>query len=132
MKNINLQTLAEDAVSERLNEGIKEVLENVIDPNTEYKTKRKLTLEMTFETNESRELSQVDFLVKTKLAPQKAVATTFLIGTDGEGGILASEYKNQVPGQSVMRVDEQTGELKTTAEEKINEPIDLSGMKLVK
>lgn len=129
MKNINLEKLADGAVAERLNEGIKEVLENIIDPNTEYKTKRKLTLEMTFETNEARELSQVNFLVKTKLASQKAVGTTFLIGTDGEGGILASEYKNQVVGQSVMKVDEETGEIKTTAEEK---EINLEGIKLVK
>lgn len=129
MENINLQTVADGALAEKLNEGIKQVLENILDPNTEYKTKRKLNLEMTFETNESRELSQVDFLVKTKLAPQKAVATTFLIGTDGKGGILASEYKNQVPGQSVMRVDEATGEITTTAEEN---PINLDGIKLVK
>ena len=52
------------------------------------------------------------------------------MGTDGKGGILASEYKKQVPGQSVMRVDEETGEILTTAEAK--ETINLEGIKLVK
>lgn len=53
------------------------------------------------------------------------------MGTDGKGGIIASEFKNQVPGQSVMRVDEETGELLTTAEEK-EEEMNLEGIKLVK
>ncbi|OSB03684.1 replication terminator protein, partial [Clostridium botulinum] len=46
-----------------------------------------------------------------------------------KGGILASEYKKQIPGQSTMRVDEETGEVLTTAEEK---EVDLKGIKLVK
>ena len=45
------------------------------------------------------------------------------------GGVLASEFKKQYPRQSVMRVDESTGEIITTAEEK---EIDLDGIRLVK
>ena len=128
-KMINLETFAEGALAEKINIALKEVLENITDPNTDWKTKRKLTLEMTFATGEDRELAEVAIMAKPKLAPKKATGTKIIIGTDGKGGVLASEYKKQVPGQSTMRVDEETGEILTTAEEK---RMDLRGIKLVK
>lgn len=128
--NFNLDNLAEGAFTEKINQGINEVLANIQDPNTDWKSKRKLTIELTFMSREDRELTSVDILTKTKLAPAKPIATTFIMGTDGKGGIIASEFKNQIPGQSVMRVDEETGEILTTAEEKEN--INLDGIKLVK
>lgn len=126
---INLETFADGALAEKVNIALKEVLENISDPNTEHKTKRKLTVEMTFTSGEDRELTEVLIIAKPKLAPTKPLAAKIVIGTDGKGGILASEYKKQVPGQSVMRVDEETGEILTTAEEKT---VDLTGIKLVK
>ncbi|MBU3208560.1 replication terminator protein [Clostridium algidicarnis] len=128
-KMINLETFAEGALAEKINIALKEVLENITDPNTDWKTKRKLTLEMTFVTGEDRELAEVAIVAKPKLAPKKAIGAKIIIGTDGKGGVLASEYKKQVPGQSAMRVDEETGEILTTAEEK---RMDLRGIKLVK
>ncbi|MGL4730008.1 MAG: replication terminator protein, partial [Clostridium sp.] len=72
---------------------------------------------------------EVSISAKTKLAPNKPIATKIVIGTDGKGGVLASEYKKQVPGQSVMRVDESTGEILTTG---VENTIDLTEIKLVK
>lgn len=128
-KMINLESFADGALAEKINIALKEVLENIADPNTDYKVKRKLNVVMTFSSGEDRELAEVSIVAKTKLAPAKALATKIVIGTDGKGGILASEYKKQVPGQSVMRVDEETGEILTTGEEK---EVDLTGIKLVK
>ena len=128
-KMINLEKFADGALAEKINMALKEVLENIADPNTDFKKKRKLTLEMAFTSGEDRELAEVSILTKTKLAPNKPVATKIIIGTDGKGGILASEFKKQVPGQSTMRVDEETGEVLTTAEEK---EVDLTGIKLIK
>ncbi|KEH90596.1 replication terminator protein (plasmid) [Clostridium botulinum C/D str. BKT12695] len=128
-KMINLESFADGALAEKINIALKEVLENIADPNTDYKVKRKLNVVMTFSSGEDRELAEVSIVAKTKLAPAKALATKIVIGTDGKGGILASEYKKQVPGQSVMRVDEETGEILTTGEEKA---VDLTGIKLVK
>lgn len=127
---INLEKFAEGALSEKFNAELKKVIENIEDPNTDFKKKRKLTLELTFESDEHRELAIVDIVAKSKLVPAKALATKIVMGTDGKGGILASEYKKQIQGQSIMRVDEETGEILTTAEEK--EPINLEGIKLVK
>lgn len=126
---INLEEFADGALAEKMNGALKEVLENIADPNTDFKLKRKLNLEMTFVSGEDRELAEVSVVAKTKLAPNKPIATKIVIGTDGKGGILASEYKKQVPGQSVMRVDENTGEVLTTGEEKT---VNLEGIKLVK
>ncbi|WP_409068880.1 replication terminator protein [Clostridium caseinilyticum] len=128
-KMINLETFADGALAEKINMALKEVLENIADPNTDYKTKRKLTVDMTFVSGEDRELTEVSIVAKPKLAPTKPLAAKIVIGTDGKGGILASEYKKQIPGQSVLRVDEETGEVLTTAEEK---EVDLKGIKLVK
>lgn len=126
---INLETFAGGALAEKVNLALKQVLENISDPNTDYGVKRKLTIDMTLVADESRDLAEVAIVAKPKLAPSKALSTKIVIGTDGKGGILASEYKKQVPGQSVMRVDENTGEVLTTGEEKT---VNLEGIKLVK
>lgn len=128
---INLETFADGALAEKVNMALREVLQNITDPNTDYKVKRKLTVDMTLTTGEDRELTEVNIVAKTKLAPSKALSAKIVIGSDGKGGVLASEYKKQVPGQSVMRVDEETGEVVTTAEEN-SEDIDLEGIRLVK
>lgn len=133
MKNmINLETFADGALAEKVNMALKEVLANITDPNTDYKLKRKLTIDMTLESDEARELTEITIVAKPKLAPSKALSAKIVIGTDGKGNVLASEYKKQIPGQSTMRVDESTGEVLTTAEEKENEKIDLEGIRLVK
>lgn len=119
----------DEALAEKVNMALREVLANITDPNTDWKVKRKLTVDMTLVTGEDRELTEVTIVAKTKLAPSKALAAKIVIGTDGKGGILASEYKKQIPGQSVMRVDEETGEVTTNAEES---EIDLEGIRLVK
>ena len=126
---INLETFADGALAEKVNMALKEVLANMTDPNTDYKVKRKLTVDMTLVTGEDRELTEVTIVAKTKLAPSKALAAKIVIGTDGKGGVLASEYKKQIPGQSTMRVDDDTNNLVTTGEENA---IDITGIKLVR
>lgn len=125
---INLETFADGALAEKVNIALKEVLGNIADPNTDYKVKRKLTIDMTLATGEDRELTEVTIVAKTKLAPSKALSAKIVIGTDGTGGILATEYKKQIPGQITMRVDEKTGELETTA----SNPINLDGIRMIK
>lgn len=126
---INLETFADGAFAEKVNLALKEVLNNIADPNTDWKKKRKLTIDLTFSSREDRELAAVDIMAKTKLEPAKPLTTTIIMGTDGKGGIIASEFKKQIPGQSSIRVDEETGEVLTTGEEK---EMNLQGIKLVK
>lgn len=65
---INLETFAEGALAEKVNMALKEVLSNINDPNTEWKVKRKLIVDMTLTTGEDRELTEVNIVAKTKLA----------------------------------------------------------------
>ena len=133
-KIINLETLAEGGLTEKVNMALREVLNNIADPNTDYKVKRKLTIDITFISQEDRDLALLDIQTKTKLAPPKSIGTKIVIGTDGKGGIMASEFGKQIPGQSVTRVDEETGEVLTTAEEKAaqEQQFNTEGIKLVK
>lgn len=124
---INLEKFAGGALAEKFNMGLTEVLENIADPNTDPRKKRKLTMELTFEPDEERELSMVDIVVKTKLQPNMPVATKIIIDRDGNGGIVASEYSNQLKGQQYMKVDEETGEVLTN-----DEVLDMEGIKLIK
>ena len=127
-KMINLEQFASGALAEKFNIALREVLENIADPNTPWKNKRKLTIELEFLPNEERELTMVDIVSKTKLVPTKPLGTMMLIDRDGNGGIVASEYRNQVKGQQYLEVDEETGEILSKGE---NEP-DIKGIKLVK
>jgi len=126
---INLEKFASGALAEKFNMAYQEILENILDPNTEFNIKRKLTLELKFTLTEDRELSIVDISTKTKLAPNTPTSTKILIDRDGNGGIVASEYEKQYAGQRYMQVDEDTGELITNQEEK---EVDIKGIKLVK
>lgn len=126
---ISLDNFADGALAEKFNTEFQKVLSNITDLNTEHKTKRRLTLDLVFVSSEDRELALVDIQTKVKLAQPKSVGTRILIGTDGKGGVMASEFGKQIPGQSVMRVDQSTGEISTTAEEK---EFNTEGIKLVK
>lgn len=128
-KIIDLEKFADGALSEKFNTGLKEVLENIADPNTETKKKRKLMIELNFTPDDERELSMVDITVKTKLVPHTPVATKIIIDQDGQGGIVASEYQNRLKGQQYIRIDEETGEVLTDDEDR---EIDIQGIKLIK
>jgi hypothetical protein len=123
---INLDKFAGGALAERVNEGLKQVLENLADPDTEYKPKRKLTVELTFETSEDRELTEIDIVVKPKLIPKSIVRTKMIIDRDLNGEVLGSEFRKQLPGQTVIKVNSETGEILS------EEPVDVKGLQIIK
>lgn len=129
-KMINLETFANGALAERVHQALKEVLENIADPNTDSNIKRKLTLEMKFDTSDDREITEVEIIAKTKLAPRSSVSTKILIDRNLDGEVLGTEFKKQLPGQTMMKVDTETGEILTTGQEEYSE--DLKGLQIVK
>jgi hypothetical protein len=125
-KMLNLEALAGGGFAERVNQAVREVMENIADPNTPYKTKRKVTINMTFEAKEDRDITNVDIVTKVTLAPRESVHTTVLIDRNMDGEIMAAEYKKQITGQQAIKVDSETGEV-------LNPTIDdLKGLQLVK
>lgn len=127
MSRVNLETFAGGALQEKFDDAMDKVLVNMTDPNTPWKNKRKITVEVTFEQNEDRDDSTVNVSVVPKLAPVKPVSTRMAIGKDLETGeVFAEEYGSQCRGQMTMddyqrqqeqvvdgkTVDTETGEIR--------------------
>lgn len=127
MAKVNLETFAGGALQEKFNDAMDKVLQNMMDPNTPWKNKRKITVEVTFEQNEDRDDTNVDVSVVSKLAAVKPVNTRMAIGKDLKTGkCYAQEYGNNVKGQMSLAdlqepktvkvdgkvVDAETGEIK--------------------
>ncbi|MEG0153012.1 MAG: replication terminator protein [Cellulosilyticaceae bacterium] len=130
-KMINLETFANGALAERMDQALKEVLENIADKNTDSNPKRKLTLEMIFASDEERELTEVTIAAKTKLAPRSSVATKIIIDKDLNGQVLGTEFKKQAKGQTYMKVDDETGEVFMGGTNEVSEDV-LQGLQIVK
>ena len=127
MARVNLETFAGGALQEKFDDAMEKVLQNMSDPNTPWKNKRKITVEVTFEQNEDRDDSSVNVSVIPKLAAVKPVETRMAIGRDlATGKCYAEEYGNTVRGQMSFddlqrpedvvvdgkTVDPETGEIK--------------------
>lgn len=103
-KAINLNTVANGALLEKANLAVKQIFQNIYDPNTEPTKARKLTMTVTFKPNESRDLATALIDVKTALAPAKGANTNFIIGEDAEG-VTGAEMKSGIPGQMFIDAD---------------------------
>lgn len=107
MENANsILEMARGAITEQVNLEVGRVVANIIDPNTDPKKKRSLTL--TFEFTPSADRTQVAMkaTAKSKLEPNNAIETALSIGTMN-GQIIAAEMVPQVPGQLSMNGEEQ-------------------------
>lgn len=127
MSKVNLETFAGGALQEKFDDAMEKVLVNMTDPNTPWKNKRKIIVEVSFEQNEDRDDSSVNVSVVPKLAPVKPVSTRMAIGKDLKTGeIFAEEYGSQCRGQMTLEdyqgqrereidgktVDTETGEIR--------------------
>lgn len=109
MSRVNLETFAGGALQEKFDDAMEKVLVNMTDPNTPWKIKRKIVVEVSFEQNEDRDDSTVNVSVVPKLAPVKPISTRMAIGKDLETGqVFAEEYGNQCRGQ--MTLDDYQGQ----------------------
>lgn len=107
MKGLTVENLCGGAVQERINRAIKQVVDNILDPNTDPKKKREIDLKLIFSPNEDdREDVSVEARVTTKTASEQGVTTQLYISKDpGNGNINVTEYiKGAIKGQ--MTLDE--------------------------
>lgn len=117
--NFNLSEVAEGGVQIKLNRALKEVAANILNPNTEAKKKRKVTLTITVSPNDKRDAADTVIEVKTSPAPEVGVASTMLLGMDSKGQPHVNELKSGVRGQEY--IDTETGEIKTDTGEKVDD-----------
>lgn len=100
MKEVNLSELLGGAVQETFQNSLEKVLENMLDINTPYKTRRSITIKLSFDQNEQRDDVKVHIDVSEKLAPRGTMETSFVYGRNLETGeIMAEEYGKQIKGQ---------------------------------
>ena len=111
MEAVELKNIAGGALQAKFNKAMEAVVANLLDPNTPSKDKRKITIEMTFGTDEERTQVASTVSVKQKLAPLHPINTQFGIGKDlKDGGNFIEEYGQHLPGQLALNenVNEQT------------------------
>lgn len=111
MDKINIANIARGGIIEQSDGEIIKVLENIADKNTDWKKKRKVQVELTFQCmDESRDTVGVAIQTKSTVSPYKPIATQFYLGKDEEGKVVVEEFiKGQMKGQVV--VDTNTGEI---------------------
>jgi hypothetical protein len=80
-------------VLEQFGDALRELVRNVLDPNTDAKAKRSVTLRCTVSPSDDRDFGAVDFSVVPSLAPPKAQTTRVSITYDG----LMFEHAKQQP-----------------------------------
>lgn len=106
---INLEEFAGGAFAEKINTEMERILKNINDPNTDAKKARKVTINITFKPNESRNLAQVSIETKTSLAPVIPTETNIIIDKDLKSGrVIAAEIGNQAAGQIKMDLGDES------------------------
>ena len=78
----SLLEMARGAILERVDYEAARVAENIEDPNTDIKAKRKIQITLTFKASADRETVQMDTEVKTTLAPMMPVSTNLYMVRD--------------------------------------------------
>lgn len=105
MQKIDLSDLADGAVGERANIELQKIAANILDPNTDHKKVRELTIKVKFKATENRDMAMVDVEATSKLAPAKTIPTTILIGKDNDGKAVAQELKSGKKDQTYFDND---------------------------
>ncbi|WP_088338773.1 replication terminator protein [Bacillus cereus] len=114
--NIDLNSLADGAVAEKVDAEFQRVLKNMADPNTDPTKPRSITLTLTFKGNKKREIWDCTSKVSSKLVAAKEVESTFIVGRDNDGDIVGRELNSGVKGQMYIDGD---GDVATDVGEKV-------------
>jgi len=101
-KIVDLNNFAQGAMAERFNQELQKVLDNIVDPNTDPKKARKVTLTVTISSNENRELASVSVKADSKLSPARNIETQLLMDYDSNGKVTGAELKSGAKGQTFI------------------------------
>ena len=100
--------MAMGAIEERVDYEMGHIVDNILDPNTEAKKKRKLVLTLEFQPDSNRQVITVSTTAKSALVPTDPVMTTLYVAAEpGTGQLQVVEMVPQVPGQMALDGDEQ-------------------------
>ncbi len=91
--------MAKGAISERVDYEMGRVIQNILDPNTDPRKARKITVELTFVPSADRTFIQVGAVAKSKLEPTTMIQTSLSTYTPFDGTPQFIENTTQVAGQ---------------------------------
>jgi hypothetical protein len=97
-KSKSLIDLAMGGVKERIAYEMPRILANIVDPNTDAKKARTMTITVKFTPSADRMYPSVSFTVNSKLQPTDPIHTTLMLYDEGNG-VQALEVGKQIPGQ---------------------------------
>lgn len=96
-QTVGLENIGNGAAVEMFNNELKNLVENVIDPNTEHKKTRKITLEVCVKVSEDRKTVMGEIRVKKQLAGKKTFPVVAFIGEEnGEPIMIESKYSEEL------------------------------------
>lgn len=101
MTEISLESFASGAIQEHFARDFQKILENIYDPNTSVKIKRKLTITLTLVPgDEDRNFADIEVQSKINLAPIRPVNTRVYIDAKQDGKVSCVEWNpNKMKGQ---------------------------------
>ena len=101
-EKLTMTSICEGAVQEKVDRALRAVADNILDPNTDPKKKRSITMKIVFQPSEDdREDVAVHVEVTKSLAPEAGVKTQLFIAKDIESGALTVQehQKGMIKGQ---------------------------------
>lgn len=101
-EKLTLTSICGGAIQEKVNRELHRVADNILDPNTDDKTKREVNIKISLVPNEDNPGDvAVDVAVTAKLAPEKGVGTQFYLEKDLKSKkVQITEYeRGQIKGQ---------------------------------
>lgn len=102
MIGISLETIFGGELGAKFQYAIRKVVNNILDPNTSTKKKRRITISLIFESDDEDDRSKIKIVgdVNYTLAPPKASKSTLVIGRDAVNNELyIQEVGASIPGQ---------------------------------
>lgn len=111
-ERFDIQSLARGAVMEQFEIELQKVIENIMNPNTPFKSTRKIKLELSFKPNdEDRDIVTVQATSKSTLAAYSPINMQMAVGK-ADGEYVAEEIaKGQIKGQTSIDEIEQNSKV---------------------
>ncbi|ALA41340.1 hypothetical protein ABE82_07325 [Paenibacillus peoriae] len=122
---VELSKLVQGGVQEKFNKEWERVMKNIDDPNTSATAARSITITVNLKPDAKRKTINSTVATKSTIAPDNPLDTTFIMGTDNVGNVVAKELIFGEEDQSFFdnegtvrtgtgeEVDPETGELKS-------------------
>ena len=101
-EKLTMTSICDGAVQEKVDRALRAVADNILDPNTDPKKKRSITMKIVFQPNEDdREDVAVHVEVTKNLAPEAGVKTQLFIAKDLDTGAMTVQehQRGMIKGQ---------------------------------